>query len=87
VAVVLTLVQTKQIRIYIHKGNNTKNRVQTIQSTENTSTRVTKTHTATPTIYKATRTHTHTLQNKLKQRQYKLKQTQYKIYPIEIVTI
>jgi len=34
VAVVLTLVQTKQIRINIHKRNNTKNTVQKILSTE-----------------------------------------------------
>jgi len=58
VAVVLTLVQKKQIKINIHKGNNTTNTVQTIQNTVNTSTHVTKTHTY---------THTHTLQNKLKQ--------------------
>jgi len=32
VAVVLTLVQTKQIRINVHKRNNTKNTVQTIQN-------------------------------------------------------
>jgi hypothetical protein len=31
-AVVLTLAQTKQIRINIHKLNNTKNTVQTIQN-------------------------------------------------------
>jgi hypothetical protein len=48
VAVVLTPVQTKQIRINIHKRNNTKNTVQTIQNTVNTSTHVTKT----PTHYK-----------------------------------
>jgi len=36
VAVVLTLVQTKQIRINIHKRNNTKNTVQTIQNTVQT---------------------------------------------------
>ena len=54
VAVALTPVQTKQIRINIHKRNNTKNTVQTIQNTVNTSTHVTKT---------PTRTHTHTLQN------------------------
>jgi len=41
----------------IHKGNNTKNTVQTIQNTVNTSTHITKT---------PTHTHTHTLQNKLK---------------------
>ena len=53
VAVVLTLVQTKQIRINIHKRNNTKNRVQKIQNRENTSILITKT----PTHYK---THTNT---------------------------
>jgi hypothetical protein len=37
VAVVLITVQTKQIRINIHKRNNTKNTVQTIQNTVNTS--------------------------------------------------
>jgi len=45
VAVVLTLVQTKQIRMNIHKGNNTKNTVQTMQNTVNTSTHITKTPT------------------------------------------
>ena len=54
VAVVLTLVQTKQIRINIHKRNNTKDTVQTIQNTVNTSTHITKT----PTLYK-THTYTH----------------------------
>ena len=48
VAVVLTPVQTKQIRINTHKRNNTKNTVQTIQYTVNTSTHITKT----PTHYK-----------------------------------
>jgi len=47
-AVILTLVQTKQIRINIQKRNNTKNTVHTIQNTVNTSTLVTKT----PTHYK-----------------------------------
>ena len=61
-AVVLTLVQTKQIRINIHKRNNTKNTVQKLQNTVNTSTHSTKTPTH-------THTHTHTLQNKLKQAQ------------------
>jgi len=42
-AVVLTLVQTKQIRINTHKRNNTKNTVQTIQTRVNTSTHITKT--------------------------------------------
>jgi hypothetical protein len=53
VAVVLTLVQTKQIRINIQKGNNKKT-VQTIQNTVNTSTYITKT----PKHYK-THTYTH----------------------------
>jgi hypothetical protein len=43
VAVVVTLVWTKQIRINIHKQNDTKNTVQTIQNTVNTSIRITKT--------------------------------------------
>jgi len=45
VEVVLTLVQTKQIRINIHKWSTTKNTVQTIQYTENTSIHITKTPT------------------------------------------
>jgi hypothetical protein len=57
-AVVLTLVQTKQIRINIHKRNNTKDTVQIIQNTVNTSKHITK--------------NTHTLQKKLKQPQYKI---------------
>ena len=52
-AVVLTLVQTEQIRINIHKLNNTKNIVQIIKNTVNTSTHITKT---------PTNKHTHTLQ-------------------------
>jgi len=54
VAVVLTLAQKKQIRINIHKRNNTKNIVRTIQNTENTSIRAYyKTLTLTkPTHYK-----------------------------------
>jgi hypothetical protein len=43
VAVVLTLVQTKQIRTNIHKRNNTINTVQTIHNIVNTSTHITKT--------------------------------------------
>ena len=54
VAVVLTLVQTKQIIINVHKGNNTKYTVQIIQNTVNTSIHITKT----PTHYK-THTFTH----------------------------
>ena len=56
VAVVLTLVQTKEIRKNVHKRNNTKNTVQTTQNTVNTSTHITKT----PTHYKIpTYTHPH----------------------------
>jgi hypothetical protein len=55
VAVVLTLGQTKQIRINIHKRNNIKNTVKTTQNTVNTRIHITKT----PTHYK-THTHTHT---------------------------
>ena len=46
-AVFLTLVQTKQIRINIHKRNNTKNTVQTMLTTVNTSTNIIKTPTHT----------------------------------------
>jgi len=50
---VLTLVQTKQIRINIHKRNNSKTQYKTIQNTVNTSTHITKTpHTV-------VKTHTH----------------------------
>jgi len=59
VAVVLTPVQTKQIRINTHKRNN-KNTVQTIQNTVNTSTHITKT----PTLYQNTHIlpkHPHTI--------------------------
>jgi len=45
VAVVLTLVQTKQIRKNIHKRNNRKITVQTIRNTVNTSIHTTKTPT------------------------------------------
>ena len=73
VAVVLTLVQTKQIRINIPKRNSTKSTVQTIQNTVGSSKPITKP----PQITKPTHTNTHSLQNKLKQQQYKLKQLQY----------
>ena len=53
-AVVLTLVQTKQIRINIHKRSNTKNTVQTIRNRVHTSTHIT----TTTTLYK-TNTYTH----------------------------
>jgi len=61
------LVQTKQIKINIHRRNNTKSTVQTIQNTLYTSKHITKTH-----ITKPKHTHTHTLQNKLKQPTYKI---------------
>ena len=62
VAVVLTLVQTKQIKINIHKQNNTKNIVQTIQNTVNTyyqNTHTLQAHTYTPSPHTRTRTPTH----------------------------
>jgi hypothetical protein len=62
VAVVLTLVQTKQIRINIHKRNNTKT-VQKTQNTVYTSTHITKTTTQLSKqthITKPIHTHTHT---------------------------
>ena len=84
-AVVLTIVQTRQIKINIPNRNNTQNTVQTIQKTVNTSihSNKTRTHYKTHTythahITKPTHTHTHTLQNKVKQPQYKLKRTQYR---------
>ena len=55
-AVVLALVQTKQVKISIHKRNGTKNTVQTVQNAVNTSTHITKT----PTHYKTDKyTHPH----------------------------
>ena len=47
-AVVLAQEQTKQIRINVHKRNDTKNTVQTIQNTVNTSKHIA----ITPTHYK-----------------------------------
>jgi len=72
VAVVLTLVQKKQIRIniyiYINKTIQ-KNTVPTIEDAVNTSTHITKT----TTLFK-THAHTHPLITKqVKQTQYKLK--------------
>jgi hypothetical protein len=63
VAVVLTPVQTKQIRINIHKRNNT-NTVHTLYNTVNTSTHFTKTQTQFskhPQSTNPTHTHTQTL--------------------------
>jgi len=60
VAVVLTLVQTKQIRINMHKRKNTRYTVQTIHNTTNTSRHINKT----PTHNKA---HTYTHPNIVKQ--------------------
>ena len=74
----VTLVQTKQIRINTHKRDNTKNTVQILQITQ---IHILPKH---PHITKPrhtpTHTHTYSLQNKLKQ-------PQYKIHPHEIVTI
>ena len=62
-AVVLTPVQTKQIRINIHKRNNTKTQYKQEQNIVNTSTHITKTTTTHITkttsthITKSTRTH------------------------------
>jgi len=71
----VAVVQTEQIRINIHKQNNTKNTVQTIQNTVNTSLHITKT----PTYYKI---HTYTHPHITKQIK-----TQYDIHPNEIVTL
>ena len=65
VAAVLTPVQTEQIRINIHKRNNTRNTVQTVQNTVNTSTHINKTttnyktHTYSHTHITKTHTYTH----------------------------
>ena len=83
VAVVLTLVQTKQIRINIHKRNNTKKEYKKYKTQKIQVYILTKQ----PHITKPTHTHTHALQNKLKQPQYMLKQTHYNISQNEIVTV
>jgi hypothetical protein len=72
VAVVLTLVRTKQIRINIHKRNNTKK-----HSTNNTKHRKYKYtyYQNKPHNIKPTHTHTHILQNKVKQPQYNTQNT------------
>jgi hypothetical protein len=73
VAVVLTIVHTKQIRISIHKRNKKKTAqtiqitAQTILNTLNKITQIIK-H---PHVTNPTPAHTHTLQNQLKQPQYK----------------
>jgi len=89
VAVVLTPVQTKQIRINIHKRNNTKTQykqyktqqiqVRTLPEHNTIVKTPTRTHTHTlqnPHTYTHTHTHTHTHSHTL---QNKLKQPQYKI--------
>ena len=71
-AEVLTLVQTKQIRINIHKRNNTK-QVQTIKNTVNTGTHITKTPTQLskhPHITKQVKTTTVQDTHEMKQSQY-----------------
>jgi len=74
VAVALTLVQTKQIRINIHKPNNTKHRTNKTKHSKHKHTYYQNIRTVvkTPTHYKPTRTLTHSVQNKLKQEQYKI---------------
>ena len=69
-AVVLTVVQTKQMRINIHKGNNTKNTAKnntrhckykyTYYQNTHTSHNPAYTHTHTHTHTQNTHTHTHT---------------------------
>ena len=60
-AVVLTLVQTKQIRMNIHEQNNTKPQYKQYKTIVNTSTHIPKD----PHVTKRTLTHTHTFRNKL----------------------
>ena len=69
VAVVVTPLQTKQIRINIHKQNNTKHSTNNTKHSKYKYTHSENTHTIfkTPTHYK-----THTLQSKLKQSQCKI---------------
>jgi hypothetical protein len=84
VAVVLTLVQTKQMRINIHKRNTKtqykqyKNTVQTIQNTVNTSTHITKTPTHTKQVKATTLrfTETYTLYIFIK---FGVRNTQYAV--------
>ena len=69
VAVVLTLVETKQIRINVHKGNNKKHSIKNTKHSKYKYTYYQNIHTLqNPNIH----THTHTSQNQLKQTQYKI---------------
>jgi len=63
VAVVPTLVQTKQIRLNVHKQNSTKNAVQTIQNTVNTIIHITKTPTYTHNLHITKQVKTTTVQD------------------------
>jgi len=91
VAVVLSLVHTKQI-INIRKRNNTKNTVQAIQNTVNTSTRIIKnTHTYThPHITKQVKTatvqdaHKWNSHNVINYPQYKVTLSTWHFYPQEL---
>jgi len=76
VAVVLTLQQTKQIRINIHERNNAKKQYKQ-HKTQSIQVHIIPKH---PDVTKHPHTPIHTLQNKLKQ-------PQYNIHPNEIVTI
>jgi hypothetical protein len=77
VAVVPTLAQIKQIRINIHKRNNTKNTVQTIQNAVNTSPHINKT----PTHYKTSLKTQYKIHTKLNWHNT-IKYTQYKDTPM-----
>jgi len=63
----MAVVQTKEIRIYIHKRNNKKHATNNTKHSKHKNT-----FTKHPHITKHTHTQTHTLQNKLKQPQYKI---------------
>jgi hypothetical protein len=69
VAVVLTLVQTKQIRINMHKGNNTKTQYKQYKHSKYKYTYYQNTDII---VKSPPHTLTHTLQNKLKKPKYKL---------------
>ena len=94
VAVELTLVQTQQIRINMHKRNSTKTRYKQYKTSKYKYTYYHNTHAVVKT---PPHTLTHTLQNKLKQPQYKIhtkwnshntvKYPQYKVTPPCVVLL
>jgi ABC-type transport system substrate-binding protein len=84
-AVVVSLVQTKQVQKHIHKLNKTKSQYKQYQTQsieENVSPKLT--HITKPTYYKK-KVKTTTV--RLKQPKFKLQEPQYKICPSEIVTL